>query len=142
MMNQRRGKHFLLAIVLGTCISLMSSGAQAQQPEYQAHIDWAANDTGHPNCPLMYAAIPVLAHCLVAGNRSCITSVAVEAAYRKEDQAALYLMTEITQCHNSEARGVIYGAGAQAVGDYLRTYNRPIWGPALDIALVIAQAGE
>ena len=143
MINRNR-KHFalLLALMLGICMALMPNGAWAQQPEYQGHIDWAANDSGHPNCTERYLAVPVLANCLALGNRSCVTSIAIEAAYRREDQVALYLMAEITQCHNSEAREALYGAGNQAVGDHLRKYNRPAWGPALDLAVLIAQAAE
>ena len=66
--------------------------AIAQQPEYQAHIDWAANDSGHPNCPERYLVVPVLATCLTGGNRSCVTSIAIEAAYRHLDQLSLSLM--------------------------------------------------
>jgi hypothetical protein len=122
-------------------VALAPSTALAQQPAYQAHIDWAANDTGHPNCIERYIAIPVLATCLTAGNRSCISGIAIEAAYRGLDQVSLYLMAEITQCHNSDARNALYGAGAQAVGTYLRTYDRPAWGPALDLAILAATAG-
>jgi hypothetical protein len=142
-MNDTGTKLFTLrlAIILGICIMVIPKAALAQQPEYQGHIDWAANDSGHPNCIERYLAFPILQTCLAAGNRSCVTSIAIEAAYRHMDQAALYLMAEITQCHNSDARDALYGAGPQAVGDYLRTYNRPAWGPALDLALLIAQAG-
>jgi hypothetical protein len=142
-MNNNGSKQFTLRMstILGTCLLLIHSAALAQQPEYQSHIDWAANDTGHPNCTERYLAFPVLQTCLAAGNRACVTSIAIEAAYRHMDQAALYLMAEITQCHNSDARDALYGAGPQAVGDYLRTYERPAWGPALDLALLIAQAG-
>jgi len=126
---------FSLVFVVSTFAMLLNpSVVEAQQPEYQAHIDWAANDSGHPNCVERYLAFPVLADCLVAGNRSCVTSIAIEAAYRRQDQLALYLMAEITQCHNSEARDVLYRAGAPAVGEYLRGFSRPVWGPALDLA--------
>jgi len=134
-------RRFQLAVTLGIFMMIIPKWMFAQQPEYQGHIDWAANDSGHPNCTERYIAIPVLQQCLALGNRSCVTSIAIEAAYRQMDQVALYLMAEITQCHNSEARDVLYGAGAQAVGDYLRTYNRPAWGPALDLALLVAQSG-
>jgi hypothetical protein len=131
----------VLVSILGLCTVASPGGAMAQQPEYQAHIDWAANDSGHPNCPERYLVVPVLATCLTGGNRSCVTSIAIEAAYRHLDQLSLYLMAEITQCHNSDARDALYGAGPEAVGEYLRTYDRPVWGPAVDLALLIAQSG-
>ncbi len=138
---EARRTTFTLVAILAICTTVLTGPAWAQQPQYQGHIDWAANDSGHPNCTERYLAFPVLSTCLAAGNRSCVTSIAIEAAYRRLDQLAMYLMAEITQCHNSDARNVLYGAGAQAVGDYLRTYNRPPWGPALDLALLIAQTG-
>jgi hypothetical protein len=142
-MNWHRTPRFIgsLAFVLAVRMAFSPNTALAQQPQYQGHIDWAANDSGHPNCPERYLAFPILVDCLAGGNRSCVTSIAIEASYRRLDQVALYLMAEITQCHNSDARDVLYGAGAQAVGDYLRTYERPIWGPALDLAVLIAQSG-
>jgi hypothetical protein len=139
--KKSRFSRILASAVLSSSILLYSSAALAQQPEYQGHIDWAAGDSGAPDCPERYVAVPVLATCLVAGNRSCITGIAVEAAYRNQDQLALYLMAEITQCHNSDARAVLYDAGPAAVGNYLRTaYDRPAWGPALDLAVLIAEA--
>lgn len=142
MKNMRfaRSFHVVAPLVLWTVTLLGSSMALGQQPEYQAHLNWAANDNGHPNCTERYLAVPILASCLVAGNRSCVMGIAIEAAYRNQDAVALYLAAEITQCHNSDARAALYAAGAQQVGSYLRTnYQRPIWGPALDIAVFLTQ---
>lgn len=125
----------LIATVL-----MLSSASFAQ--DFRGHIDWAANDSGHPNCTERYLAVPLLAQCLALGNRSCVTSIAIEAAYRGMDEVALWLMAEITQCHNSDAQADLYDAGAQAVGDYLRTYDRPAWGPALDLAVLLAGGDE
>ena len=127
---------FVSAMVLAASFAgVCGSKAVAQdKPDYQKHIDFSVNDDGPPNCPERYFANALLAQCLALGNRSCVAGVAIEAAYRGQDQLALWLIAEITQCHNEGARIALYGAGAQAVGDYLRTYNRPAWGPALDLA--------
>jgi hypothetical protein len=61
---------------------------------------------------------------VIAGQKSA--SGESPLTYRQFDQVALYLMAEVTQCHNSDARDVLYGAGAESVADYLRTYNRPV----------------
>jgi hypothetical protein len=117
--KKTRFSKIVASVVLSMSILLSSSAALAQEP-YQQHIYWAANDSGYPNCPERYLAVPVLSDCFVLGNRSCVTSVAIEAAYRHQDQMALWLMAEITQCHNDGARASLYSAGVQAVGEELR----------------------
>jgi hypothetical protein len=131
----------LASAVLSFSTFAYSSAALAQEP-YQAHINWAANDDGHENCTERYI-LPLganpLAWCLVNGKRACVTSIAIEAAYENRDQLALILMSEITQCHNPDARATLYAAGPQAVGNYLRTtYQRPAWAPLAEIVLQLA----
>jgi hypothetical protein len=122
----------LLSVVFAVILVGVSQAAVAQQPEYQTHIDWVLHDSGGPDCPERYFAAG-LEGCLALGNRSCIGSIAIEAAYRGQDQVAMYLVSQIGQCHNGEAQGAVEGAGPQAVGNYLRTYQRPAWGPILDL---------
>ncbi len=124
-------KKFLCATLVAITLTFSST---AFAGDYQESINWAAHNTGAPDCPERYLANSLLAWCLAAGNRSCVTSVAIEAAYRNQDQLAFWLMAEITQCHNSDARGDLYSAERQApgtVGNYLRThFARPIGGAA------------
>ena len=56
----------LLFTVLALLV-LMPSTSFGQKPEWQGHIDWAANDTGEPNCKEIYLSNPVLQECLVGG---------------------------------------------------------------------------
>jgi hypothetical protein len=121
---------------------VLPAGARADKPDWQKHIDWAANDTGHPNCTERYLAHPVLSACLAQGlfsestgygNRYCAMDLAIEAAYRDQDWAALLITSEIGQCHNGGARSSLYVAGPRAVGAYLRTFDRPAWAIAVDV---------
>lgn len=122
--------------MVAVLLVIIPVAASAQQPEWQKHIDWVAQDNGAPDCPERYE-LPALGLCLGLGNRSCIASIAIEAAYRGQDQIAMYLLSEIGQCHNGDARAEIEGAGPQAVGNYLRSsYQRPVWGPILDVIAI------
>ena len=132
----KKGNKMALALVFGLLL-VINSGIRAfgqDKPDWQQHIDWAANDTGHPNCPERYTAHAILAQCLWAGNRYCVTDIAIEAAYRRQDELALWLMAEITQCHNGGASSSLHSAGPQAVGDYLRGFEEPYWARFLNLA--------
>jgi hypothetical protein len=123
MRNQFRK---ILAVTLGLML-LMGTGAsksaQAQgKLQWQADIDWAANDTGAPDCPLLYVPVP---DCLAtglfnAGNRACVIGHAIDHAKNNEDLVAFGLVL-ITQCHSSQERQNLINAGPYAVANYLRT---------------------
>lgn len=115
----------LLAAII--CGSLNTIHAQDNKADWQKGIDWAANDTGAPDCPWLYA--PSNIDCLTlgaatannSGNRACLIDKAIIAARNGYDGAAFGL-TLITQCHNQGAAQALLGAGPKAVADYLRTF--------------------
>lgn len=117
MRNQLRK---ILAISLGLTL-LVGTGAikpaQGQnKPQWQSDIDWAANDTGGPDCPWLYVPVP---DCLLGGNRSCVLAHAIDQAKSNQDFAAFGLVL-ITQCHNPPEQQNLINAGPYAVANYLR----------------------
>jgi hypothetical protein len=105
----------------------ISGQAQNSKPDWQKHIDWAANDTGAPDCPWLYSQnLECLGIGAITGNnggnRSCLITEAIIAAKGGYDQAA-YGLTLITQCHNPGAAQSIAIAGPTAVANYLRTFE-------------------
>jgi hypothetical protein len=139
----KKSKVVISVLALGVALVCPSGRLRAQQkPDWQVHIDWAANDRGHPNCLERYLANSILQGCLVGGiltgntgygNRYCVMDLAIEAAHRHLDVQALFLTAEIAQCHNSDARKALYQAGPSQVGDYLRGFDRPVWAQAVDV---------
>jgi hypothetical protein len=103
--------------------------AQAQdeedKPAWQRDIDWAATDTGAPDCPELYVGPEAI--CLGGGlvtgnnfgNRACVISMAQGFAEDHLDYAA-YGLVLLTQCHNPAEHGNLMDAGAGAVAAYLR----------------------
>jgi len=96
----------------------MQTNTLAQEPRWQGHIDWAANDSGTPDCPLLYVPVP---DCLLGGNRACVIGHAIDQAKNNQDLAAFGLVL-ITQCHNTGAQQDLKDAGPYAVGNYLRRF--------------------
>jgi hypothetical protein len=88
------------------------------KPDYQKHMDWAANDTGSVDCPQFYGNN---LDCLAFGGRSCVMTKAIIAAKNGYDQYA-YAQVLLTQCHNPGAEQTLVWAGQQAVADYLRSF--------------------
>jgi hypothetical protein len=130
----------MIASLLGSSLILVALRIPFEKPTYQRLLELSAVDSGVPNCPDRYLAFPVLARCLGNGNRSCIIGIATEAAYRGQDQVALYLAADITECQDPIGHDALYDVGAPEVGGYLRRkYSEPIWGPALDLSVLFAQ---
>jgi hypothetical protein len=88
-------------------------------------IEWAANDTGAPDCPERYVE---LNDCLVEGalsgntrgNRSCVIRKATIAAKHGAPDEAVWGWVLITQCHNADAFQRLVDAGPAMIADYLR----------------------
>ena len=105
------------------------TSAQDNKPDWQKHIDWARNNTGAPDCPLLYVTSDLQA-CLAqgaltgnhSGNRQCVIQLASVAAKsgdpRLEGVAFSYVL--LTQCHNSGAQQALINAGPEAVVNYLK----------------------
>jgi hypothetical protein len=106
-------------------LSLVASASPtpAQKPDWQIHLDRAANDSGPPNCPAEYIAAQ-LPQCLAAGNRSCVMTYAVAWAKTHDDRLCYtaFGLTLITQCNNVGARNALIAAGQWNVCGYLRSW--------------------
>jgi hypothetical protein len=129
--EKREGKKMRKSLAIITLAVLLvgtSSLVLAQnKPAWQTDTDWAAHDTGAPDCPWLY--VSGLADCLAGGiltgnhggNRSCVIFQAVLAAKAGYDDAA-FGMVLVTQCHNpTEAQNLAW-AGPGAVANYLRGF--------------------
>lgn len=111
----------ILAVSLSVAMLLLcgtASSAQDNRPAYEIDIDWAANDTGAPDCPWLYVPVP---DCLMGGNRSCVISHAIDQAKANQDFAAFGLVL-ITQCHNPTEQQNLINAGPYVVANYLRRF--------------------
>src|SRR5262249_47301790 len=119
-LNMKSNLKGMLAVSLSMAMLLIcgTSSAQDRRAAYEIDIDWAANDTGTPDCPWLYAPVP---DCLLGGNRSCVISHAIDQAKANQDFAAFGLVL-ITQCHNPGQQKVLVQAGPYAVANYLRRF--------------------
>jgi hypothetical protein len=106
-------------------LSLVASASPtlAQKPDWQIRLDWAANDSGPPNCPAEYIAAQV-PQCLAAGNRSCLMTYAIAWAKTNDDRLCYtaFGLTLITQCNNVGARNALIAAGQWNICGYLRSW--------------------
>jgi hypothetical protein len=104
---------------LGT---MSSAFAQSDKLDWQVDVDWAANDSGPPDCAWLY--VTYAPECLLSGNRSCVISKAIlySHANQSEADAAAWGLVQMTQCHNPPEAAKILQAGPSAVADYLRSF--------------------
>lgn len=116
---------FLVVTALTTSITCLSQRTPTEEFVAGA-IEWAAKDTGAPDCPEFYGQqfADCLARGLVSGNtdgnRKCVIEKATIAAKNGAADEALLGMVLLTQCHNADASQRLINAGAAMIADYLR----------------------
>jgi hypothetical protein len=110
----------LLVIPTATIVS------NAQQPEWQGAIDWAARNTdagGSVDCPADYLS-EVVGYAIASGGRAAVINAALFAASHQDfDQA--YNLVLLTQCHNPNASQTLIDAGEKLVLLYLLNNYTP-----------------
>jgi hypothetical protein len=123
----RRNLKGILAFGLGWAMLLgagITTSAEEYKEAWQIDIDWAASNTGAPDCPWLYAPIPdwlATGVFNLGGNRACAIAHAIDQARNNQDLAAFGLVL-ITQCHNATEQQNLTNAGPYAVGNYLRRF--------------------
>ena len=98
-------KHALMAVAMLVAPAILGT-AHAQEPEYQANMDWSARnwtwgDPGLTNCPAVYVALGV-PQFTVGGGRGAVMRYA--AAVAVANPAYAFQLVLLTQCHNPHAQ--------------------------------------
>lgn len=122
-------KSILIIALMGILTGVPQVGLPQAKAPWQEDIDWAANDTGAPDCPWEY--LPPLDQCLALGivtgntqgNRACVINMAIIAAKNGAPDQVPFLYTLVTQCHNPTERQNLINAGPAAIANYLRTFK-------------------
>jgi hypothetical protein len=110
-------------LIMALAVTIFAFGmvAQAEKPEWQRHLEWAAatNDgPDHLGCAEHYADLAP--RCVQGGGRACVMCLAIEAAKNHDDDRAFRLAL-ITECHDPAAVQSLAEAGHETVAEYLRT---------------------
>jgi hypothetical protein len=124
--SQKFGISFATITALAfLALGVTASNATAQEP-YQAHIDWAAQNTdagGSVDCADQYINNGV-AYAIVSGGRAAVINQALFEAYNQNFGHA-FTLVPITQCHNPDAQQVLLAAGQKKVLTYLISNYQP-----------------
>jgi hypothetical protein len=120
----RSAQRFLTGFVCalaGVCLlTIGSTELNAQQYEYQAHMNWAAGNWdagGSVDCPANYLALG-MGNAIAAGGRGLVmrqARVYLGLGY----QDAAFRLVLLTQCHSGGAQQALINAGSSQVLWYL-----------------------
>jgi hypothetical protein len=121
-----------LVLLLGFGQTPTISAQDDGKTDWMRDIDWAANDTGAPDCPWFYVTSDLqgcialgLATANHSGNRSCVIDLAIAAAKSgiPQAQGVAYGYVLITQCHNPTERQNLVNAGDGQIIQYLQSFD-------------------